>query len=181
MAWLARTVVSRAALVLGCAGAGVGCAAIAGIGEGTPEPDNGGSASTQNGQVTAEGGSSGSSSSSGSAPPQDSGGRTDDAATDAGGSCPPPKKPNDSACTEAKTCCGACAENRKCVTSCKTSGSCSLGGDSCCIGTYCSFTIGAKCDACIKDGDPAELYLAVPNSRSCCSGNASFVSGKCVK
>lgn len=156
--------------------AGAGCAAIAGIGEGSPEDDKPGV------QATEEAGSTGSSSgSSGARTPADSGASSDAAPDGAAAGCQLPKKPNGSACSDATSCCGTCAESRKCVTSCKTTGSCSLGGDACCIGTYCSLDIGVKCQPCIKDGELAELYLGVPDNHSCCSGSASFTTKRCQR
>jgi len=104
-------------------------------------------------------------------PPKDSG--TDAATLDA--TPPPPdaspgctKKPNDATCDVSAECCGACAENLRCRSTCKSLGTCNpLAQDECCVGYYCSgFCLPCKPKGAMPDVLPV---INQPNPRSCCA------------
>jgi hypothetical protein len=140
MGWLARVIVTS------CTTAVVGCASLAGLGEGSdPTPEQ-----PLQDAVVAPGSpaSSGASSSGSDASP---GGARADATVDGPAdatpdTAPPPctKTALGGGCAASNDCCsGHCSETRLCTTSCRSLGSsCFNGGESCCIGNHCN---GAFC------------------------------------
>ncbi|MBX3190960.1 MAG: hypothetical protein KF819_28450 [Labilithrix sp.] len=170
-----------ASSIVASAGA-IGCAALAGLGDPIDPPEEDAGSSGASGSSPGSSGSpsvspEGSSSGSSGVAPGSSSGSLADAGDDSG------KGAKGAACEGPGDCVsGRCAENRRCVDDCKTTGkdgyySCGTGGDDCCLGSSCQFlnvVEGRRCIDCV----PAGGDRRGTNNQSCCSGKSS--GGKCL-